>query len=76
MTRSVALAVAGSSLAASAVLVAASPRSTSVRYPLRYEQSVTGHARSFDLEPNLVAAVIYQESKFDADAVSSSVRSG
>ena len=43
-----------------------------VRYPLRYEQIVTGHARNYDLEPNLVAAVIYQESKFDADAVSSS----
>ena len=43
-----------------------------VRYPLRYEQIVTGHARNYDLEPHLVAAVIYQESKFDADAVSSS----
>ena len=43
-----------------------------VRYPLRYEQVVTGHARNYDLEPHLVAAVIYQESKFDADAVSSS----
>jgi soluble lytic murein transglycosylase len=43
-----------------------------VRYPLRYEQIVTGHARNYDLEPHLVAAVIYQESKFKADAVSSS----
>ena len=43
-----------------------------VRYPLRYEQIVIGHARNYDLEPHLVAAVIYQESKFDADAVSSS----
>jgi len=43
-----------------------------VRYPLRYEQIVTGHAKNYDLEPHLVAAVIYQESKFDADAVSSS----
>ena len=43
-----------------------------VRYPLRYEQIVKGHARNYDLEPHLVAAVIYQESKFDADAVSSS----
>ena len=41
-----------------------------VRYPLRYEQIVKGHARNYDLEPHLVAAVIYQESKFDADAVS------
>jgi soluble lytic murein transglycosylase len=43
-----------------------------LRYPLRYEQIVVGHAENYDLEPNLVAAVIYQESKFDADAVSSS----
>jgi peptidoglycan lytic transglycosylase len=43
-----------------------------VRYPLRYEEIVTGHARNYHLEPHLVAAVIYQESKFDADAVSSS----
>ena len=43
-----------------------------MRYPLRYEQIVVGHAENYGLEPQLVAAVIYQESKFDADAVSSS----
>ena len=43
-----------------------------LRYPLRYEQIVRGHADNYRLEPQLVAAVIYQESKFDADAVSSS----
>ena len=43
-----------------------------VRYPLRYEQIVQGHADNYGLEPQLVAAVIYQESKFDADAVSAS----
>ena len=43
-----------------------------LRYPLRYEQIVRGHAENYGLEPQLVAAVIYQESKFDADAVSSS----
>jgi soluble lytic murein transglycosylase len=43
-----------------------------LRYPLRYEQLVLGHAENYDLDPQLVAAVIYQESKFDADAVSSS----
>ena len=42
------------------------------RYPLRYEQIVTGHAANYRLEPQLVAAVIYQESKFEADAVSAS----
>ena len=43
-----------------------------LRYPLRYEQIVRGHADNYRLEPQLVAAVIYQESKFDADAVSES----
>jgi soluble lytic murein transglycosylase len=43
-----------------------------LRYPLEYEQIVVGHAENYDLEPHLLAAVIYQESKFDADAVSSS----
>lgn len=39
-------------------------------YPLDYEQIVRGHARNYDLDPALVAAVIYQESKFKADAKS------
>ena len=42
------------------------------RYPLRYETIVVGHAENYRLPPQLVAAVIYQESKFDADARSSS----
>jgi peptidoglycan lytic transglycosylase len=41
-------------------------------YPLEYKQIVRGHARNYDLDPALVAAVIYQESKFKADARSSS----
>src|SRR5262245_12270205 len=41
------------------------------RYPLRYESIVQGHARNYRLDPALVAAVIYTESKFDADAKSS-----
>jgi soluble lytic murein transglycosylase len=43
-----------------------------LRYPLEYEQIVRGHAENYRLEPALLAAVIYQESKFDADARSSS----
>jgi len=39
-----------------------------IRYPLKYEQIVRGHAKNYDLDPALVAAVIYQESKFHADA--------
>ncbi len=41
-------------------------------YPLRYEQIVRGHARNYNLDPALLAAVIYQESKFKADARSTS----
>jgi soluble lytic murein transglycosylase len=41
-------------------------------YPLRYEQIVRGHARNYDLDPALLAAVIYQESKFEANARSRS----
>jgi soluble lytic murein transglycosylase len=41
-------------------------------YPLRYQPIVRGHARHYDLDPALLAAVIYQESKFKSDAKSSS----
>ena len=41
-------------------------------YPLRYDAIVRGHARNYDLDPALLAAVIYQESKFHAHARSSS----
>jgi soluble lytic murein transglycosylase len=40
-------------------------------YPLRYESIVRGHARNYDLNPALLAAVIEQESKFNASARSS-----
>ena len=43
-----------------------------LRYPLEYDHIVTGHAENYDLDPALLAAVIYRESKFDADARSSS----
>lgn len=43
-----------------------------IRYPLEYETIVRTHARNYDLQPALLAAVIYQESKFRADARSSS----
>ena len=41
-------------------------------YPLRYDAIVRGHARHYRLDPALLAAVIYQESKFHAHARSSS----
>jgi soluble lytic murein transglycosylase len=37
-------------------------------YPLRYGEIVQGHARNYHLDPALLAAVIYQESKFRASA--------
>ncbi len=40
------------------------------RYPLRYESIVNAHARNYTLDPALLAAVIYTESQFDADAES------
>jgi soluble lytic murein transglycosylase len=43
-----------------------------IRYPLRYQQIVRGHAHNYGLDAALLAAVIYQESKFDASARSKS----
>jgi soluble lytic murein transglycosylase len=43
-----------------------------IRYPLRYQQYVRAHARNYGIDPALLAAVIYQESKFDAHARSDS----
>jgi soluble lytic murein transglycosylase len=40
-------------------------------YPLRYAYIVRGHAHNYDLDPALLAAVIEDESKFNADAKSS-----
>ena len=37
-------------------------------YPLRYGEIVRGHAHNYDLDPALLAAVIYQESKFKSHA--------
>ena len=42
------------------------------RYPLHYSAIVREQAREKDLDPALVAAVIYQESKFHTDARSAS----
>jgi soluble lytic murein transglycosylase len=42
-----------------------------VRYPLHYETIVRAHADNYDLDPALVAAVIYTESRFDPAARSS-----
>jgi soluble lytic murein transglycosylase len=43
-----------------------------LRYPLHYASIVRAHARNYHLNPAFLAAVIYQESKFDASARSDS----
>jgi soluble lytic murein transglycosylase len=43
-----------------------------IRYPLRYGEYIRVDAREHGLDPALLAAVIYQESKFRTDAKSSS----
>ena len=70
MTRLLALVgVAAIGVAAFAYVDTASPPwYERLRYPLAYETIIRGHARNYDLAPELVAAVIYQESKFEADA--------
>src|SRR5919202_5893726 len=68
-----AAALAGGLLVAFAVVQQARPGWWErLWYPLRYDAIVRGHARNYDLDPALLAAVIYQESKFRADAHSSS----
>ncbi len=42
-----------------------------LRYPLRYETILATHARNYDLDPALLAALVYTESRFRADARSS-----
>jgi soluble lytic murein transglycosylase len=43
-----------------------------LRYPLHYGSIVRAHAHNYHLDPAFLAAVIYQESKFDASAHSKS----
>jgi soluble lytic murein transglycosylase len=54
------------------VVVSNPPWFERLRYPLHYSEYVRVHARENHLDPALLAAVIYQESKFDARAESAS----
>jgi soluble lytic murein transglycosylase len=54
------------------VIVVEPPWFERIRYPLRYSEYVRVHAREHGIDPALLAAVIYQESKFDAGAESRS----
>lgn len=40
------------------------------RYPLEYEHIIRGHAANYGLDPALLAAVVYVESRFDPKASS------
>jgi soluble lytic murein transglycosylase len=74
MTRFMALLVVLGSLAGAFLYVESSKPGwyARLRYPLSYEEIIRGHARNYDLDPALIAAVIYRESKFDPDVRSSS----
>jgi soluble lytic murein transglycosylase len=65
------LALVGCLLAAY-VVVTEPPWFERIRYPLRYSEYVRVHARQNGIDPALLAAVIYQESKFNARAESRS----
>lgn len=67
MTRALVL-VAALAAAAAAIMVTEPAWYLRLRYPLEYEGIIQGHARNYDLEPALLAAVIYEESRFDARA--------
>ena len=54
------------------VIVTSPPWYERLRYPLHYSEYVRVHAEQNKLDPALLAAVIYQESKFRSDAKSSS----
>lgn len=73
MRRFVALAVLLSILAgiAGAIWSAQPVWLERARYPLRFEALITAHARNYDLDPALLAAVVYTESRFRPDARSS-----
>jgi len=42
-----------------------------VRYPLKYDATIRGYAKAYHLDPALLAAVIYEESRFQPRITSS-----
>ena len=77
MTRAVVVLTALAAAAGVAVYASSETRwYDRVRYPLRYEAIIRGHARNYRLEPALLAAVIYEESRFRARARSESCAIG
>ena len=74
MKKLLALLVVGAALGAAFAYVNSTdpPWYVRLRYPLRYDAIVRGHARNYHLDPALLAGVIYAESKFHAHARSRS----
>ena len=72
MTRVVTLFLLVVGVAGAAIFLSEPDWYLRARYPLRYEHIVRGHAENYRLDPALVAAVIYQESKFKPEARSES----
>jgi soluble lytic murein transglycosylase len=65
-----AVAVVGLSIAAAWTLREEPDFYLRARYPLEYEHVIRGHAENHGLDPALVAAVVYVESRFDPNATS------
>jgi soluble lytic murein transglycosylase len=74
LTRTLALLATLAAAAAGLAAVRATdpPWYARLRYPLPYGQIVRAHADNYDVEPALLAAVIYEESRFRARARSRS----
>jgi soluble lytic murein transglycosylase len=68
VTRFVTLLLLVAGIAGAGVFVSEPDWYLRARYPLRYEHIVVGHSENYRLDPALVAAVIYQESKFKPEA--------
>ena len=64
----VSLAVLGFAAAAAWVVESEPDWYLRTRYPLEYDHIVRGHASNHGLDPALLAAVIYVESRFDPNA--------
>jgi len=66
----IAIAVLGIAGAAAWVIETEPDLYLRARYPLDYENILRAHARNYGIDPALLAAVVYVESRFDPDAES------
>jgi len=66
----IAIAIAGLAGVAAWVAKAEPDVYLRARYPLEFEHILRGHASTYSLDPALLAAVVYVESRFDPEAES------